>query len=235
MGRIITFHANGQEFQGYLALAEGTVAAPGVIVIQEWWGLVDHVKDLCERFAAAGFHALAPDLYAGRATTKPDDAGRMMMALDIHQTELALRGAVEALLTVPTSPPTRGAGTPHPKVGCVGFCMGGQLALLAAAENPQIGATVDFYGIHPKVHVDFAKVSGPVLAFFAEHDESVGVGAMMQLAGAFQANKKRLEVHRYLDAHHAFFNDTRPEVFHPQHAADAWARTKAFLEQYLQS
>ncbi|MCC6621778.1 MAG: dienelactone hydrolase family protein [Deltaproteobacteria bacterium] len=224
MGSIIEFEGDGQTFQGYLASADMS-NAPGVIVVQEWWGLVDHVKDLCDRMAAEGFNALAPDLYAGRSTTRPDEAGKLMMALDIARTEVAMRGAIAHLLAAP--------GTRPGPVGVVGFCMGGQLALFAAAENPTVGAAVDFYGIHPAVTVDVAKVSGPVLAFFAEHDGFVDAAAMVGLVQRFADAGKRLEVHRYLDADHAFMNDTRPEVYHPAHARDAWARTVAFLHQYL--
>lgn len=224
MGDIITFESSGQTLQGYLASAQQS-GAPGLIVMQEWWGLVDHVKDLCERFAAAGFNALAPDLYAGRSTKRPDEAGKLMMALDIAGAERTMRAAVDQVLAAP--------GTRPGRVGAVGFCMGGQLALYAAAENVKIGAAVDFYGIHPSVTVDVAKVSGPVLAYFAEHDTYVDHKAMVGLVQAFAAHGKRLEVHRLLDAHHAFMNDTRPEVYHPEHAEAAWARTVAFFHQHL--
>ncbi len=223
MGESVTFLVDDRPLQGYLAQANGP--APGVIVLQEWWGLVDHIREVCDRLAAAGFHALAPDLYAGRATTKPDEAGKLMMALDVPATEGTLRGAVAHLLAQP--------GVTGPKVGIVGFCMGGQLALYAAAENPQIGACVDFYGVHPSVKVDFARLEAPVLAFFAEHDAWVDGRAVAALSGALAESGKRFAVHRYLDAHHAFFNDSRPEVFHPAHAADAWQKTLAFLQAHL--
>ncbi len=224
MGGIITFGDDGAVRQGYLARA-ARADAPAVIVLQEWWGLVDHVKDVCDRFAAAGFHALAPDIYAGRATTKPDEAGKLMMALDIAATERTLRLAVGRLLQEP--------GCRVAKVGAVGFCMGGQLALYAATENPAIGAVVDFYGIHPNVAVDFAKLEAPVLGFFAEHDAFVDARAVIGLMRAMADAGKRLEIHRLLDARHAFFNDTRPEVFHAEHAAAAWHRTLAFLSANL--
>ena len=216
--------AHGGTAAGYLSLPPGG-RGPGLLVLQEWWGLVDHIKQVADRFAAAGFVALAPDLYRGEKTTHPDDAQRLLMALDMADTAKMLRGAAAYLLA-------HEAVTPK-KVGAVGFCMGGQLALFAGAENPTIGATVDFYGIHPHVTVDVAKLSGPVLAFFAEHDDYVGAAAMIGLAQRMADAGKRLEVHRYLDAHHAFMNDTRPEVYHPAHAEAAWARTVAFLHQHL--
>ncbi len=224
MGETIDFDGNGQRFSGYLARAAGP-AAPGVIVIQEWWGLVGHVRDLCDRFAAAGFNALAPDLYAGRSTDKPDEAGKLMMALDMAATEKALKGAVDFLKADATTAPG--------KVGVIGFCMGGQLALYAAAENPNIGACVDFYGIHPNVSVSFARLEAPVLGFFAERDSFVDAAAVIGLMSAMHAAGKRLEVHRYLDCDHAFFNDSRPEVYHAAHAADAWNKTLRFFRQHL--
>jgi carboxymethylenebutenolidase len=223
MGDLIALGDDGGGLAGYLARASQP-DAPGVIVLQEWWGLVPHVKDVCDRLADAGFHALAPDLYAGRAATRPDEAGKLMMALDIAATERTLRLAVDRLLA------ESGAGR---KVGVVGFCMGGQLALYAAAENPQIGACVDFYGVHPNVRVDFAKLEAPVLAYFAEHDAHVDARAAIALMTAMADAGKRLEVHRLLDARHAFFNDSRPEVFHADHAAAAWQRTLTFLRANL--
>lgn len=224
MGETIDFDSNGRTFTGYLARADAE-RAPGLIVIQEWWGLVGHVRDLCDRFAAAGFNALAPDLYAGRSTDKPDEAGKLMMALDIAETEKALRGAV-AFLKADAAQETG-------KVGVVGFCMGGQLALYAAAENPDIGACVDFYGIHPNVNVDFGKLEAPVLGFFAERDTFVDAPAVVGLMTAMHDAGKRLEVHRYLDCDHAFFNDSRPEVYHAAHSADAWNKTLRFFRQHL--
>src|SRR5919198_1571582 len=142
MGQMIEFPANGGTCSGYLALPKGEGGnRRGVVVIQEWWGLVPHIKDVVDRFAAEGYAALAPDLWHGEQTTNPDEAGRLMMALNVDRAERDLRGAVEALKVE--------AGLSG-QVGVVGFCMGGQLALLAATTSGnQVGAVVDFYGLHP--------------------------------------------------------------------------------------
>ena len=128
-GQLVDFSSDGSNAQGYLSSPDSG-SGPGVIVIQEWWGLVDHIKAVADRFAAEGFVALAPDLYRGDSTTSPDEAGRLMMALDIERATADLGGAVGYLLGL--------GGVSSEKVGTVGFCMGGQLALAAACKNAQI-------------------------------------------------------------------------------------------------
>ncbi|MCA9517943.1 MAG: dienelactone hydrolase family protein [Myxococcales bacterium] len=222
MGQMIEF-ADGAH-DAYLAVPESG-GGPGVLVIQEWWGLVDHVKDLADRFAEAGFVALAPDLYEGETTKAPDQAGKLMMALNIGKTAEKLGSAVDALVA-------HGA-TKGDKVGAVGFCMGGQLALFAATTDERIGACVDFYGIHPNVEPDLSKLAGPVVGFFAEKDGFVDLAAVTKLMQAMGEAGARFEVHRYLDTDHAFMNDTRPEVFHAEHAREAWDITTRFLHAQL--
>ncbi|HVL38450.1 MAG TPA: dienelactone hydrolase family protein [Fimbriimonadaceae bacterium] len=225
MGDMVTFNGNGDTFSGYLAApASGT--GPGVIVIQEWWGLVGHIKDVCNRLAAEGFTALAPDLYQGRTATGPDSAGELMMALNIEQTEKILRGAIRRL--------TQEATARGDKVGVVGFCMGGQLSLFAAASNPdQIGACVDYYGIHPNVHPPFENLSAPVLGFFAEFDEYASPAAVRELDAHLTNVGKPHEFHTYPGTHHAFFNDDRPEVYNRQAAEDSWNKMIAFFREHL--
>jgi carboxymethylenebutenolidase len=224
MGEILTFPANGRAAEGYLALPSSG-RGPGVIVIQEWWGLVDHIKDLTDRFAREGFIALAPDLYHGERTKSPDQAGKLLMALNIAETAKDLRGAATYVRGRPDVQPK--------KVAVVGFCMGGQLALFGASEHPDvIDATVDFYGIHPKVNPDVSKLSGPVLAHFGRRDKSVPESAAQALVDRIDAAGKTVEAHFY-DADHAFFNDTRPEVYDRKSAELAWRRTLAFLRRTL--
>ena len=223
MGEMVSFAANGRTAEGYLALPPGP--GPGVLVIQEWWGLVDHIRDLADRFARAGFVALAPDLYHGEKTKSPDQAGKLLMALNIAETGKDLRGAAVYLRARPEVRPR--------KVGAVGFCMGGQLALFGAAAHPDvIGAAVDFYGIHPKVEPDVSNLSGPVLAHFGRRDKSVPETAARALIERIQAAGKSVEAHFY-DADHAFFNDQRPEVYDRQSAELAWDRTIEFLRRAL--
>ena len=224
-GQKITFQtASGHATPGYLA-TPASGSGPAVIVLQEWWGLVPHIMQLADRFAAAGFFALAPDLYHGESTTHPDEAGRRMMALDIARTGEDLRAAAEYLRALP--------GVSPKKVGAVGFCMGGQLALYGACAHPDvIGAPVDFYGIHPSVTPDLARLSGPVLAHFGRTDGFVNEEAARGLVANIEAAGKKVEAHFY-DAGHAFFNDSRPEAFHAESAALAWERTLAFLRAQL--
>ena len=224
MGRMVEFATNGRSSRGYLA-TPASGRGPGVIVIQEWWGLVDHVKDVADRFAGEGFAALAPDMYHGETAASPDDAGKLMMALDVGRTERDLRGAVDYLLA-------RGEVSGD-RVGAVGFCMGGQLALFAACANPKVGACVDFYGIHPAVTPDLASLQAPVLGFFAEKDAFVTPDAARRLEADLQAAGKDVEITIFDGADHAFFNDTRAEVYHARYAAECWTRMLAFYRRHL--
>lgn len=226
MGEMVTFPANGRTVDGYLALPSSG-RGPAVIVIQEWWGLVDHIKDLTDRFAREGFVALAPDLYHGEKTKSPDQAGKLLMALNIAETAKDLRGAAAYLRDRPDVRP--------PKVAAVGFCMGGQLALFGASAHPDvIDAAVDFYGIHPKVKPDVSRLAGPVLAHFGRRDKSVPESAARDLIERIEAAGKTVEAHFY-DAAHAFFNDTRPEVYDRNSAELAWQRTLDFLRRTLRT
>src|SRR5918911_2739204 len=204
MGQRVSFKANGHDTPGYLARPKSG-GGPGVIVIQEWWGLVPHIKDVAERFAREGFVVLAPDLYHGEKTKSPDQAGKLMMALNITETAKDLRGAAMYL---------RGRAEVRPKkLAAVGFCMGGQLALFAACAHPDvINAAVDFYGIHPKVNPEVEKLSGPVLAHFGRRDKSVNEEVARALVDRIRGAGKTVEAYFY-DADHAFFNDQRPEVY----------------------
>lgn len=224
LGQMVYFTANGATAQGYLAKSTSGKGI-GVIVIQEWWGLVDHIKNVCDRFARAGFTALAPDMYDGMTTKSPDEAGKLFMALNIGDAEKKLRGAINFLLSH--------EAVSSKKVGTVGFCMGGQLSLFAATLNENIGACVDFYGIHPAVKPDFAKLSAPVLGIFAEKDSMVNADAIKALEENLKAAGKKYEFHVYPNATHAFFNDTRPDVYDAKAALDAWNKTLAFFKTHL--
>jgi carboxymethylenebutenolidase len=222
MGQMIQFRGNGSSTAGYLAVPPAGTG-PGVLVLQEWWGLVDHIKDVCDRLAAEGFVALAPDLYHGVATRSPDQAGKLFMALNIARTGDDLRGAAESLLDRPQ--------VTSPQVSVIGFCMGGQLALYAGAElSDRIGAVVDFYGIHPNTPVDPARISVPVLAHFGERDASVPPAVARTLVEKIRSAGGRIEAYFY-PADHAFFNDTRPEVYDAASAELAWKRTLDFLRR----
>ena len=221
-GKMVEFPANGTRTSAYLA-TPAAGKGPGVIVIQEWWGLVGHIKSVCDRLAAEGFTALAPDMYHGQTAGEPDDAQKLFMALNIAQAEKDLRGAARYLLDHSS---TR-------KLGAVGFCMGGQLALFAATLNPSVGACVNFYGIHPSVKPDYAKLSGPVLGLFAETDAFVTPQVARDTDAAIRKAGKQSAIHIYPGVGHAFFNDERPDAYDRAAAADAWKRTLAFFRQHV--
>ena len=224
-GEMIRFTSNGRTAPGYLAAPQSGAGGPGLVLVQEWWGLVDHIKDVADRFASAGFVVLAPDLYDGQQTKSPDQAAKMFMALRIAEAAKDIRGAARHLIARDDVSPK--------KVGVLGFCMGGQLALYAGQEYPgEIGAVVDFYGVHPNVPIDPAKVEVPVQLHFAKRDTSVPEATARELAGLLSRGSAEVDAHFY-EADHAFFNDTRPEVHDPAAADQAWKRSVDFLKRHL--
>ena len=222
-GQMIQFADGGDTYQGYLAPA-ASGKGPGIIVIQEWWGLVPHIKDVADRFAEAGFTALAPDFYQGKTADEPDEAGSLMMALHIGETERLLSIAINTLLA--------NSATTGEKVGVIGFCMGGQLSLFAACCNPSIGACVDFYGIHPNVQPALRALNGPVLGIFAETDAYAGPDQVHALAEELTLLGKPHEFITYPGTQHAFFNDVRP-AYNKDAADDAWTRVVKFFSENL--
>lgn len=225
MGERIEFASNGGTGEGYLALpADGQ--GPGVIVIQEWWGLVPHIEQVCERFAREGFVALAPDLYRGRTVSEPDEAAKAMMAMQLDQAATDMSGATDEL--------RRRCG--RDRVGVVGFCMGGGLALVLACRRPDaIGACVPFYGVipWPDAQPDYGAMDAAVQGHFAELDDFFPPDKAHQLEQDLRAAGKQAEVFVYPGAQHAFFNDDRPEVHDAEASATAWDRTLAFLRSTL--
>jgi carboxymethylenebutenolidase len=225
MGELIEFASNGGKASGYLALPEGGTG-PGVIVIQEWWGLVPHITDVADRFASEGFVALAPDLYGGKKTTEPDEAGKEMMALRIPEATKDMSGAVDELV--------RRSG--HNSVGVVGFCMGGGLALVLAAARPDaIAACVPFYGLipWPDAAPDYSNMTASVLGHYAGKDGYFTPEAVRALEQQLKDLGKDVEMNVYEGADHAFFNDTRPEVYDAEASATAWRRTIEFFHSRL--
>jgi carboxymethylenebutenolidase len=220
---MVEFKANGSSASGYLATSPSG-KAPGLILIQEYWGLVDHIKALADRFAKAGFVTLAPDLYHGKATKSPDEAGKMLMALNIAQAGKDMHGAAQYLLA--------SQAVTSKRVGIVGFCMGGQLAMYAGMEYPkQIAAVVDFYGIHPAVKIDPKRIRVPVLGHFGKQDSSIRAEDVSAFANATYGPGGSFE-HHYYDTGHAFFNDSRP-VYSERDAKVAWDRTLDFLRKHV--
>ncbi len=224
VGEMIAFRAGSRMGHGYLA-SPAAGRGPGVVVVPEWWGLVDHIKRVADRFAAEGFFALAPDVYHGEKTKYPEAASRLMMALNTTEVAKDIGGASTYLLALD--------GVAPKWLGAVGFSMGGQLALFGACEFPQrIGATVDFYGVHPLIKPMVSRLTGPVLAHFGLRDDTVPPDAAKALVQRIHDAGKRAEAHFY-DAGHAFFNDDRSQAYNAEAAQLAWDRTIAFLKSAL--
>jgi carboxymethylenebutenolidase len=227
MGEMVTYPSNGGTSEGYLARSthgEG----PAVVVIQEWWGLVPHIMSLADRFAAAGFTALAPDLYHGLKTSEPDEAGKLLMGLAMDQAAKDIAGAAAYLAD---RPEVTG------KVGTVGFCSGGSLALWSGTLSDQIVATVGFYPPMPweRMGPKWSNYAGK--AALIHCSEGDGTSAAPGIQAAAQAIKDaggEISVHDYPGTHHAFFNDDRPEVYDAGAAASAWARTLEFFRSRLE-
>jgi carboxymethylenebutenolidase len=214
---------SGAATTGEIALPEGEGKAPGLVLVQEWWGLNDHIRSLADRFAKAGFVTLAPDLYHGKVTKNPEEAGKLMTELDGKRAMDDIAGAVAALAAHP-----RGNG----KVGIVGFCMGGAYAFAATSAIAEIAAAVPFYGIPAAEKMDFAKMKAPILAHVATRDDWVKVARVAEIKKEIDAHHGAMRFEVY-EADHAFMNDTRPAVFAPEAAKLAWERTVAFLHEHL--
>ncbi|HWI04507.1 MAG TPA: dienelactone hydrolase family protein [Acidimicrobiales bacterium] len=228
MGRMVEFPSNGATGGGYLAPAsEG--AGLGVIVVQEWWGLVDHIVDVCDRFAAEGFTALAPDLYHGKTVPnrEPDEAAKAAMALDVERAARDLSGAADFLQAHEA---VRGRG-----VGVVGFGTGGGLALWLATLRPDaVRAAVPFYGIAPEgAEPEWSALAAPVEGHYAEHDGTASPEAVTAFESRLTEAGTDVRIFTYPGTGHAFFNDTRPEVYDEDAARQAWVRTLEFLRSKL--
>ena len=227
MGEQVTFASNGDTAAGYLAVPESG-SGPGVVVIQEWWGLVSHITDVADRFAAAGFVALAPDLYHGITTTEPDEAGKLLMGLAIDRAAEDIAGAARYLTSRPE--------TTGETIGAVGFCMGGSLALWSATLAPQIVAAVGFYPAIPweKMAPEWPSYDGKAaIVHAAEGDGGPDAPGILQARKAIEAAGGTVEVYGYPGTEHAFFNDSRPEVHDAGAAALAWDRTVALFRERL--
>jgi carboxymethylenebutenolidase len=221
-----TFPSGGGTAHGYLAVPDSG-SGPGVVVIQEWWGLTDHIADVCDRLAGEGFVALAPDLYGGRTTHDADEAGRMMTELPVDQAARDLGGAVEFLLghdAVTSS-----------SVGAVGFCMGGGFVLLLAAQQgDRVGAAVPFYGVGPAVPDSYAGLTAAVQGHYGEQDDFYPVDdARRQEEQIRSESGAQVEFHTY-PAGHAFHNDANAlGTYDAEQARLAWSRTVEFLRGTL--
>ena len=211
----------GHKVEGDLASPPGDAHAAGVVLVQESWGVNDHVRDVATRLAAEGFRVLAVDLYHGVVTKDPAEAGKMLGALDWGHAVSDIAAAVKHLQEHPSS---------NGKVAVMGFCMGGALSFAAACNIAGLSAVVPFYGVPQGV--DYAKVTAPIMAHFAKVDQwakpELGQDIQTQITG----HGGHMELFVY-DEQHAFFNDTRADVYGEASAKLAWQRSIGFLKQHL--
>ncbi|HUW77570.1 MAG TPA: dienelactone hydrolase family protein [Candidatus Nanopelagicaceae bacterium] len=227
MGSKVVFPSNGSTCEGYLAVPESG-SGPGVIVIQEWWGLVGHITDVTDRFAEAGFVALAPDLYHGVETTEPDEAQRLLMGLAMDVAAADISGAARYLKSLPSNS--------SEKVGTVGFCMGGSLALWSATLAPQVAATVAFYPGLPweRMAPKWQNYQGKHAMIHCSESDGTSSDPGIQLAKtSIEGAGGQVQLFDYPGTHHAFFNSDRPEVFDAASSELAWDRTLEFFRTHL--
>jgi carboxymethylenebutenolidase len=224
MGKTVSFkRPDGKSVDGYLAGAKG----PGIVVIQEWWGLNDQIKGVADKLAAAGYRALVPDLYRGKSTVEAKEAEHLMTGLNFGDAAgQDVRGAVQVLKQE------------SPKVAVTGYCMGGALTILAACNVPEGDAFIPWYGFPPLEYVDASKIKAPMLGHFATRDVPFPIAKVDELEKKLRAANVKFEFHRY-DAKHAFANETANEKkldmleYNPKAAELAWKRTLDFLAKTL--
>ncbi len=215
--------ADGEILMGYLARPETEAPAPAIIVIQEWWGLNEHIKDIARRFAREGYVALAPDLYHGVVATEPDEARKLVMELDMAEAVSEIQRGIDYLQGQ--------AYVAGPQVGVVGFCMGGGLTLQTALAEEDLGAGVAFYG-RPLEPDQAGNVKGPIMGHFGAEDGGIPVEEVQAMDEAFDAANIENEIYIYEGAPHAFFNETR-DSYRPEAAEEAWARTLSWFNTHL--
>jgi carboxymethylenebutenolidase len=215
--------SDGQPLMGYLARPAEGGPFPAIVVIQEWWGLNEHIKDLARRFARENFVALAPDLYHGAVASEPDEARKLVMELDMPAAVQEIQRAIDFL--------QEQEAVSGPEVGIVGYCMGGGLVLQTALISSDLGAAVVYYG-QPLTPARAVQVRAPILGFFGAEDGGIPVPDVEAMYQAFDEAGLENEVHIYEGAGHAFFNDTR-DSYNAEAAADAWPRTLDWFRTHL--
>lgn len=218
MAETITFkRPDGKDASGYFASAGG--GAPGMVVIQEWWGVNDQIKGVADRLAGLGYHSLVPDLYRGKVTVEAEEASHMMQNLDFADAATDVRGAVEHLKQS------------CPKVGVIGFCMGGALTVLAAVYAKAADAAVCWYGVPPEEAADTRTISMPFQGHFALEDTAFPPAQVDALEARLKEGNVAHEFYRY-QAQHAFGNETGAH-YNADAANLAWERSTAFLARHL--
>jgi carboxymethylenebutenolidase len=224
MGELVEFPSNSQTCQGYLALPPSGKGA-AIVVIQEWWGLVEHIEDVVDRFAREGFLAIAPDVYHGKTTKSPDEAGRLLMEVDADRAQSEIAGAGAYLLNRPECA--------SKTYGVVGFCMGGALAQYDATKDTKVSAAVSFYGGFKKLDMPWENTRAALFLIYAGNDKSVRAEQGQELEKKLKAMGKDVTLKVYPNTSHAFFNDTRPQVYDAEAAKDAWGKTLDFFRKHV--
>ncbi|HWI98349.1 MAG TPA: dienelactone hydrolase family protein [Burkholderiales bacterium] len=228
MGNMTSYkRPDGKSVNGYLAEPAQGAKAPGMVVIQEWWGLTDQIKGVADKLAKAGYRALVPDLYRGKIALEANEAKHLMEGLNFGDAAgQDIRGAVQYLKK------------DSPKVGVTGFCMGGALTVLSAVNVPEADAEVIWYGYPPLQYVDASKIKAPLLGHWALHDQAFAISGVDELEKKLKAANVKYEFHRY-DAKHAFANEIADTKkldmlkYDPKAAEQAWKRTMEFLDRNL--
>ncbi|MGA8534807.1 MAG: dienelactone hydrolase family protein [Candidatus Tumulicola sp.] len=223
MGKTVEFaRPDGTFAPGYLSAPASEGDAPGVVLFGEWWGLTEHIKETADRLAGAGFRVLVPDLYRGSVADTREEAGHLMEGLDFSDAvSQDARGAAAYLRHV-------GAR----RVGVMGFCMGGALAMLTAMHDPDFDSAVIFYGYPPPEAGDPSTIGIPIMGHWAHRDEFFDIARVDALEEALAAKGVPFEFHRY-DAKHAFYNPGGLGNYHREHAEAAWARSVEFFKRTL--
>lgn len=224
MGEHVSYGHDGQARFGYLAVPSSG-AGPGLIVLQEWWGLVGHITTVADRLADAGYVALAPDLYRGAHAANVDEARKLQLGLAMDQAAIEISDAVQYLAK---------HSAEQGGVGAVGFGMGGSLALWSAAFVDEIVVAVGFYPPRASMSPRWDKYAGKVAMIHAtEGDGGSAAPGIAEAVASITAAGGRVEVYDYAGTHHAFFNDEQPEVYDPAAAELAWSRTLDLLGRRL--
>ncbi|OYT20894.1 MAG: carboxymethylenebutenolidase [Nitrospira sp. UW-LDO-01] len=224
----VQYQSGNVGMKAFVAAPQTKDKRPAILIVQEWWGLTEHIKDIARRYAAEGYVAIVPDLYSRLGHALPTDAGeagKLMNTLKQEDGLTDLNATVAYLKSVPE--------VDAAKIGITGFCMGGSYALMLPCVSPEIKAAVPFYGQVPNPDTPIQKLACPVLYLYGEDDGWITKADVQRLAAALKKYNKAGEIKTYPGAPHAFFRDTDPSVYRPEAARDAWVRTKAFFKQHL--
>jgi carboxymethylenebutenolidase len=222
----VTYKSGDENVSGFLALPEGGGKHPAIVVIHEWWGLNDQVKEDTQKLAAQGFVALAVDLYRGKVATTADEAHELMRGVPDDRGIRDLEAAFAYLAARPDVKPG--------KIGSVGWCMGGGWSIKLAMSEPKLSACAVNYGSLPTEAASIAKIKAPVLGNFGADDRGITPESVRAFDAAMKAAGKPVDVKIYDGAGHAFENPNNKDGYRPQAAADAWSRMEGFFQKTLQ-